>query len=458
MHRPAAVSRWPRRWSDISSSVRRTAFSFRNATLALAGSFLLVALTAESVPKKIDWVSDLRFFESEFPKAHVDPFHALTREHLHQMVSSLVDRAPQSTDRQMVAGLMRITSAIGDSHSGIHFIPPNLRFTNVPVGLYLFGDEPGIVESAPEYRDLVGGSVLFINGHPAKQVVQHMKSLSEGTNDMTRSAFVVTRLMRPELLFYEGLAKRPDQYDLVVLKDGRTISRTLSAMGRQADGSPVTGGFSLPLPTPVQGSNWISAAPAALPLWLRNPERQFWFADVPERSALYVQDRLVLDEANGKTFATFFQDVFRKIQEGRYQIVVLDIRLNGGGDNTLIEPLQASFRSMAAFQTKGRFYVIIGRYTQSAAENFTTFLERNTKAIFVGEPTGESPNHYGDPDPIELPSSGIAINLSRRRWNDSDPGDHRDSTHPAILAPLTLNDFRWGRDPALEAIWKQSAR
>ena len=50
--------------------------------------------------------------------------------------------------------------------------------------------------------------------------------------------------------------------------------------------------------------------------------------------------------------------------------IVLDIRLNGGGDNTLIEPLQASFRSIGAFQTKGRFYVIIGRFTQSAAENF----------------------------------------------------------------------------------------
>jgi hypothetical protein len=166
----------------------------------------------------------------------------------------------------------------------------------------------------------------------------------------------------------------------------------------------------------------------------------------------------VLDEANGQSPATFFEEVFRKIERGRYQTIVLDIRMNGGGDNTLIEPLQASFRSIEPFQIKGRFYVIISRFTQSAAENFTTFLERNTKAIFVGEPTGESPNHYGDPDPIELPSSGISINLSRRRWNDSDPGDHRDSTYPSIPAPLTLKDFRTGRDPALEAIWMQAAR
>ncbi len=432
-------------------------FFLRQAAIALAaGLFLLPALTAQSVPNKIDWAGDLKFFEAELPKAHVDAFHTLKREQCHQMIRSLIASESQSTDRQVVAGLMRITAAIGDSHSGIHAIPANLRFAIVPISVYLFGDPLGIVAGAPEYQDLIGGNIISINGHPVKEVVQHMKLLTEGTNDMARSAFVVTRLIRPELLFYEGFAERPDQYDLVVQKDGKTIARTLPLLGRKPDGSPMTGGLSI-TPLPVQDSDWVSAAPSELPLWLENMDKQFWFAELPERSALYIHDRLVLDEKDGQSFAAFFQEMFKKIEQGRYKTIVLDIRLNGGGNNTLLEPLKATFKSMPAFQTKGRFFVIIGRLTQSAAENFTTFLERNTKAIFVGEPTGESPNHYGDPDPIELPSSGISINLSRKRWNDSLPGDHRPWTEPAIPAPLTLDDFRKGRDPALEAIWKKSA-
>jgi hypothetical protein len=418
---------------------------------------LLPALTPQIAPKKIDWAGDLAFFEAEFPKAHVEAFHAIKREQFQRMVSSLIAKASQSTDRQMVAGLMRITSAIGDSHSGIHSIPPNLRFAIVPISVYLFGDQLGIIAGAPECSDLIGGTIISINGHPANEVVQHMKQLTEGTNDMTRSAFVVTRLIRPELLFYEGLAERPDQYNLVVQKDGKTIARSLQVLGRQTDGSPMTGGLSVFTPLPAQGSDWISAAPSELPLWLASIEKQFWFAELPDQSALYVRDRLLLDEKDGQSFAAFFQEIFKKIEQGKYKTIVLDIRLNGGGDNTLVEPLHASFKSMSAFQTKGRFYVIIGRLTQSAAENFTTFLERNTKAIFVGEPTGESPNHFGDPDPIELPSSGISINLSRKRWDDSIPGDHRPWTQPGIPAPLTLEDFRKGRDPAVEAIWKKSA-
>jgi len=182
-------------------------------------------------------------------------------------------------------------------------------------------------------------------------------------------------------------------------------------------------------------------------------DKQFWFTELPDKSALYIHDRLVLDEKDGQSYAAFFQEMFKKIEHRRYKTIVLDIRLSGGGDNTLFEPLKANFESMPEFQNKGQFYVIIGRLTQSAAENFTTFLERNTKAIFVGEPTGESPNHYGDPDLLKLPSSGIDINLSRKRWNDSVPGDHRPWTQPAIAAPLTLDEFRKGRDPALEAIW-----
>jgi len=217
--------------------MRLTTFLRHKVAGALAASqVLLPALVPQSVPEKIEWISDLKFFEAELAKAHVDAFHALKREQFHDMVHRLIARASESTDRQMVAGLMRITAAIGDSHSGIGLIPANLRFTKVPIGLYLFGDQLGIMACAPAYQDLIGGSVISINGHPAKAVVQHMKLLTEGSNDMTRSAFVVTRLICPELLYYEGFAERPDQYDLVVQKDGKTIARSLPDLGRQPDG------------------------------------------------------------------------------------------------------------------------------------------------------------------------------------------------------------------------------
>jgi hypothetical protein len=428
---------------------------FRSLIILLVGACLFTAqpVVGQDKSGKIDWQSDLTFLERELPKSHLKAFHTMTREQFHKMVHDLAERAPKATDRQMLAGLMKITAAIGDSHSGIHSIPKNLRFSIVPLSLYVFADGLGVIAAAPEYRDLVGARVISINGHPSADVVRHMKLLTEGTNDSTRSAFVPTRLIRPELLYYEGLAATPDQYELVGKKDGQTLKRKLAVLGRKPDGSPITGGFSIQ-PLPAATSDWLSAAPQVRPLWLQAINRRFWYTEIPEQNALYVQDNLVLNEESGQTFNSFFQEVFQKIGSRGYKTVILDLRLNGGGNNMLFQSLKETFRSLPSFQTKGSFFVITGRLTQSAAQNFTTFLERNTKAIFVGEPTGERPNHYGDAETITLPSSGIEINLSRKYWEDSQPGDTRLWTAPTVPAPLTLQSFREGRDPALEAIWR----
>jgi hypothetical protein len=234
--------------------MKALSFPPRHAAIALTASLLLLPLlTGQSAPKRIDWAGDLRFLEAELPKAHVDAFHSLKRDQFHRMVSDLIASAPHSTDRQVVAGLMRITSAIGDSHSGIHSIPANLRFAIVPISVYLFGDQLGIVAGAPYCQDLIGGKIISINGHPVKEVVQHMKLLTEGTNDMTRSAFVVTRLIRPELLFYEGFGRtagpiRPRcrkgrKNHRPQLDGSRTRARRLADHGRPFNQSVTTTGF-----------------------------------------------------------------------------------------------------------------------------------------------------------------------------------------------------------------------
>ena len=147
-----------------------------------------------------------------------------------------------------------------------------------------------------------------------------MKLLTEGTNDMTRSAFVVTRLIRPELLFYEGFAGRPDQYDLIVQKDGKTIARTLPVLGRKPDGSPMTGGLSI-TPLPMPGSGWVSAAPSELPLWLENMDKQFWFAELPERSTLYIHDRLCSTKKTADHSPRFFRKCLRRSKKASTKLL-----------------------------------------------------------------------------------------------------------------------------------------
>ena len=82
----------------------------------------------------------------------------------------------------------------------------------------------------------------------------------------------------------------------------------------------------------------------------------------------------------------------------------------------------------------------------------TDDLEKHTKTLFVGEPTGASPNMYGDAEKIVLPNSGLEVWASALRWVYSEPRDNRPWIPPDIPASLASADYRLGRDPALEAV------
>ena len=75
-----------------------------------------------------------------------------------------------------------------------------------------------------------------------------------------------------------------------------------------------------------------------------------------------------------------------------------------------------------------------------------------TNAIFVGQPTGEHVNSYGDPVPIVLPNSHIRVGMASVWWQDDDERDKRIETDPEIAADPTFADYVANRDPALDEI------
>jgi hypothetical protein len=89
--------------------------------------------------------------------------------------------------------------------------------------------------------------------------------------------------------------------------------------------------------------------------------------------------------------------------------------------------------------------------SRSAAMALAVELERHTRAIFVGEPTGSRPNVFGETNRIALPHSGLVASISSLWWQCSKPIDDRSWIAPELSAPLALEDYVANRDPALEA-------
>jgi hypothetical protein len=88
--------------------------------------------------------------------------------------------------------------------------------------------------------------------------------------------------------------------------------------------------------------------------------------------------------------------------------------------------------------------------TFSAAGNLAADIDRSTRARFFGEPTGGSPNNYGDGQEIQLPALGITV-FTATQWVIVDPSETRLSIDPDVPVPLTAADYFAGRDPVLAA-------
>jgi hypothetical protein len=189
----------------------------------------------------------------------------------------------------------------------------------------------------------------------------------------------------------------------------------------------------------------------ATPLWLKKPERLRYFEYLPESKTVYVRHSAVQNEAD-LTIEQFFGNVFHFADSAGAEKFILDIRMNGGGNNYLNKPVITGLIQSKKINRKGHLFVITGKATFSAAQNLTNELEIYTEAIFAGEPTSENVNFYGDTRTEVLPNSLLNVNLSWLWWQNLDPRDKRKWTAPQLAADMSFADYQNGRDPVMEMI------
>ncbi len=96
--------------------------------------------------------------------------------------------------------------------------------------------------------------------------------------------------------------------------------------------------------------------------------------------------------------------------------------------------------------------MITGLRTFSACQNLVNRLESYTNAIFVGEPTAENKNFYGDAKPVELPNSKLQVRLSFAWWQDKAPWENEDALYPQLSVDMSFLEYTNNEDPVLEAI------
>jgi len=182
--------------------------------------------------------------------------------------------------------------------------------------------------------------------------------------------------------------------------------------------------------------------------WAKEAGGGNYVRPLPERKALYVSID-DMDDVDGKTFEQLTREALAAMGQAGFDRLIIDLRRNGGGNNYWGEPLRKAVEA-SPFNRPGALYVLISPVTFSAAQNLANRLERETFAIFVGEPTGGAPNHYGDAKIWQGPATGISAMVSTIPWFDSYPQDERAWIMPDLPVPSLFADWRAGRDVALD--------
>jgi hypothetical protein len=400
-----------------------------------------VDLTALSADQ---WRADLRYLAEQMPKVHVNLFHTMTPAQLDAAVAALDRRIPSLNTDEILVGLARVTALVQDGHSGV--IGP-LTFasqTNYPLKLNWYPNGIFVEAAPPEYASLVGGRLVRVGNAPIERAYAEISALvpHDPANDgLQRVVGPRVYLTSARVLHGLGFTPAATEATFVVERDGKQIAATLkpTSSSRHLFAGAVDGG-------------WIDAGAASsnpLPLSRKHPGQPYWYEYMPAQHAVYVQFNGVSNDGS-EPLGTFFRGVFDFVEHNDVQRMVIDLRNNGGGNNQLLRPVLVGLIQAKKIDQRGRLVAIVGPQTFSAAQNFVNRLENYTEVVFVGTPTGENVNFYGDVRPIVLPNSQLRIGMSALRWQDMDMRDKRTSLAPEIAIDPSFADYRAHADPALD--------
>lgn len=411
--------------------------------LFFIGAQNLFAQTNEPITAE-KWRADLQVLATELPKRHKNAFFSMTRDQFEKAVKDLDTKIPTLTNAQIGLELAKIVAMVNDGHTAL-WLPfePNAKFRAVPIKLYLFKEGLFVQSAAPEYANIVGGKVLKIGNATTEKALETVGNYVSKENHFGLKNSVPMYLASPEILQALGFIKDAEKVDLLVEKDGKQFTAELKPAGAFADSVGHNA-----------RKNWVDArnnSKNSTPLWLKNQGNEFWFEYVAETKMLYVQLNQVANKTD-ETIEKFFERISEALNKNEVEKLVLDIRNNGGGNNGLVPFIIRTVIKNDKIDQRGKFFVIIGRQTFSAAQNLVNELEKYTKVTFVGEPTGSRVNMYGDARPLTLPNSQFRVNISTLWWQNMVELDRRQWTAPNVASELTFADYVHNIDTPMQAI------
>jgi hypothetical protein len=386
---------------------------------------------------------DIDYLLSTILYHHPNPFYCTSEQALRRYCQWLSARAEELTPEERLVRLLAIPALLRDGHTRFRGIdgPGGIRkrLTRLPIDLYWYQDGLHVRAADPDWAKLAGARLLRLAGASGEALLEACFPLVSRENAWRGLAVAPQLMSRPELVC--GLGFGTDPSEVACEFDIGGVVRRLSLPALPDAGT--------------EPENWVSPVSAGKPSTLdRWPANLTWLPLPGSNRVALLKYDSVRDDENGK-LADKFEAAFHYLDMQDAQGLAVDLRNNGGGDNRLNWPLIEGIKARPQINRHGHLFALVGRGTFSAAVHCAVCLERHTACTFVGEPTGNSPNHFGDAIDYELPNTKLTVRVSSLWWQESFPYDIRPAIAPQHRVEYTGPDYARGLDAGLAVVADQ---
>ena len=418
----------------------------RKLTLTLV-SIILVTAIAHSQSREDLWEKDINYLKTELPRKHKNLFFKIDKSIYNQKLDSVLNKTDKLSDIEISIALLEVVASVGDGHTSI-YIPKLAEYGKLPLQLYWFSDGIYITNAFQQYEEMLWKKIVSVNGIPIDDVFKKLSNLIAKTNDAVIKSYMPGSFPYVCFLKYFNIMEG----DLAVISyensKGEIQSATVNSF----------------IPSKNSQHKWLNKSFKKKALCESNRKKLFWYNYIDSSQVLYTQynrclSKEVLKQYGNKkkakelpSFNKYSKDLLKILNSGKVDKLVFDMRYNPGGNSNQGTRLIKKIADIESINQKGKIFVVVGRRTFSSAILNSLDFQNHTEAIFVGEPTGGRPNHYGEVRKFTLPKHGLTVNYSTKYFTHSKKDDN--SFYPDHEIYITFKDYENGIDPIMEWILK----
>lgn len=386
---------------------------------------------------KEEWLKDIQYLDKKIEKQFVS-FDPTVKSSFKTEIDKLRKEVGDLKDYQIACEIMRLMSLLKDGHTELNIGHTNVGFIKLPLLLYFFEDSLYVIAAHQQYQDLIGKSISHFNGMPTSKVFAILQKRMSADNDMEYYHAAPGYLILPELLECIGVSDNPKKVNLSI---GSKIIEFEGISSEQYSNSKWASLYSI---------NSIER-----PIYLSGSGKYYWHKYLEGEKTMYFNFTRVNNQKGKESIKNYFRRLFDEIDQTKPEKLIIDFRLNNGGNYGLSRPLIDAIVERPWLNQSGKIWVVNGRRTFSAASVATIYLKTETEAIVIGEPGRTHPNWSDNNEYMNLPNSNYLLEYTTRIKKHWPEKPELDRIPVDVYLPPNFQAYQSGEDVVMSYILKQ---